>query len=203
MNDRLGRHPAFGNGSSPQGVLYDNGRDPQERRPNVKYAIFYLVVAALLFFFNQLAKRRPAGAFPSDPASNVKIDLSVGDKAEPSRAGNEQMRETRYVIRFRVTNRGNQSIFYRVYSNTNRPAGHIVYRVAPAAEWIPESPASDSSQPSVESNFAWVEMPPGGWVDGIYDDSRTPKGDHAYEFDVRTVDKMTRLFSRPYRVNGN
>lgn len=201
MSNRFGRHPAFGNGSGTQGVPDVHGRDPQERKRNIKYAIFYLVVAALLFLFNQLAKRRPADAPSSDPASSVDVDLSVGDKPEPSRA--EQMRETWYVIRFRVTNRGNQAIFYRVYANTNRPAGQIVYRVAPAAEWIPESPTSDPRQPSGESNFAWVEMPPGGWVDGLYDDSETPKGDHAYEFDVRTADKMTRLFSRPYRVSGN
>jgi hypothetical protein len=203
MSDRFEVGPAFGNHSRRQGTPDSQASDSQEPRRNLKFAIFYLVVAALPLFSNQLAKRRPPGAFPSDPASNVQVDLSIDDKPEPTRVGNEQTQDTRYVIRFRVTNRGNQPIFYPVYPHTNRPAGQIVYRVAPAADWIPENPTSGPSQPVSGGNLAWVEMPPGGWVDGIFDDSSTPKGDHAYELDMKTTDKFTRLFSRPYRVGGN
>ena len=34
-----------------------------------------------------------------------------------------------YVVRFRLTHEGNQPIFYPVSRNTNRPIGHLVYRI--------------------------------------------------------------------------
>ena len=38
-----------------------------------------------------------------------------------------------------------------------------------------------SARPSVGGKVAWFDMPLGDWVDGTYDDPRSPGGDHAYE----------------------
>ena len=207
MNDEFRAHLTSGNGTGRRGVPHPV--NPQERRQNLKYAVFYLVVAVLLFLANQFAKHQRADGNQSDAALNVALDLSIGRKSDATTTGNYPANEATYVIRFRVTNRGNQSVFYPVYSGTNRPIGHIVYRVAPGSEWMalswPEKPISPPALPSVEGDVAWVEMPPGGWVDGVYDDAGSPGGDHAYELDLKvaTNDKITRFFSQAYRVNAN
>ena len=210
MNDEFRRQLTSGNGTEPRGGLDRHPGNQQERKQNLKYAIFYLVVAVLLFLANQLAKHPRADGSQSDAVLNVGFDLSLGRKPEPIRARNDSAEEATYVIRFRLTNRGNQSVFYPVYPGTNRPIGRIVYRVAPGSEWIalswPEKPISPPpALSSAEGDFAWVEMPPGGWVDDVYDDPGTPGGDHAYEVDLKvaTNDKVTRFLSQPYPVKSN
>jgi hypothetical protein len=69
------------------------------------------------------------GKQPQSP-SNLHIDLSVDRKLEPNRLGSNAAGGGMYVVRFRLTNRGNQPIFYPLSLNTNRPMGHLVYRVA-------------------------------------------------------------------------
>ena len=71
--------------------------------------------------------------------------------------------------------------------------------------FVAKEPTSTSARPSVGSKVAWVEMPPGGWVDGIYDDPGSPGGDHAYQLDLRvaTADNVVRFILQPYRVSPN
>jgi len=147
-----------------RGVVDRRPSNQRERTQNLKHAIFYLVVAALLFLGNQLAKHPRADGNQSDAVSNVSLDLLV--RSEPMPARNAPIERAVYVIHFRLMNRGNQSVFYPVYAGTNCPTGHIVYRAAPGSEWTvlspPEMPGSTSARPRAEGDAAWVEMPPGG-----------------------------------------
>ena len=210
INDEFRGQLTSGNGTGPRGVLGRHPGNQQERKQNLKHAIFCLAVAVLLFLANQLAKHSRANGYRSGAVLNIGVDLSVDRGSTPIRASNDPTDKATYVIRFRLTNRGNQSVFYPVYPGTNRPIGHIFYRVAQGSEWIAlswpgKSISPPPALPSVEGDVAWVEMPPGGWVDEVYDDPGSPGGDHAYELDLKvaTNDKVTRFFSQPYRVNSN
>jgi hypothetical protein len=206
MNDEFRVPLSSGNGAGRRSAL--RAVNARERRQNLKYAVFYLVVAALLFLSNQFAKHERREENQSNTALNVAVDLSVGRKSPATTTGRYSANQATYIIRFRVTNRGNRSVFYPVYPGTNRPIGHIVYRVAPGSEWMvlprPEEPISPPAL-RVEGGVAWVEMPPGGSVDGVYDDPGSPGGDHAYELDLKaaTNEKITRFFSQTYRLNTN
>lgn len=57
------------------------------------------------------------------------IGCSVARKLEPNRLGSNAAFGGTYVVRFRLTNEGNQPIFYPVSRNTNRPIDHLVYRI--------------------------------------------------------------------------
>lgn len=164
----FGTHLTSGNGTGPQDVVDGDSGKQQERARNLKFAILYLAVGVFLFVANQSAKQPQADG--NQPNANVGLDLSVG-KPEPTGTGNDPTEKATYAIRLRLTNRGNQSVFYRVYPGTNRPIGRLVYRVAPGSEWVvlswPKEPTSTSARPSVGGTVAWVEMPPGGWVDGV------------------------------------
>lgn len=129
-------------------------------------------------------------------------------KLEPNRLRGNADGGGTYVVRFRLTNQGNQPIFYPASSDTNRPLGQIVYRVAPQSEWKPlsESEPSPSSRAQLNGRaVAWIEMPPGGWAAGEYEDPGSPAGDNAYELDLKiaTGGKVSPLLSRAYPVNTN
>jgi hypothetical protein len=209
MSDEFKRHIASGNRTGHQGVHDHDAPNRQERTQHLKYAIFYLFVAALLFLANELAKYPRPNANQPDSPVNVALDLSVGRTSQSARARNYPTEMTTYVIRFRLTNRGNHSAFFAIDRDTARPLGHIVYRVAPGSEWMAlsrlEKRTSTSAQPSAQDGVAWAELPPGGWVDGVYDDPGLPGGDHAYELDLKAAnnDKVIRLISQAYRVNAN
>lgn len=202
-NDDFGIHLISSNS------LHRNQREPggpKDRRRLLKYAIFYLVVAAILIVSNQISKDPMAAADQSLSSSNLRIDLSVAPKIEPNMAGQAAGRGT-YNVHFRLTNQGNQPIFYPVSPDTNRPLGQIVYRITPGADWrplsAPELSSSAATQLNVNAQVAWIEMPPGGWVDGEYEDPGAPVGDHAYQLDLKVAhDAIVRsLLSRPYPVN--
>jgi hypothetical protein len=182
---------------------------PKDRTQLLKYAIFYLVVAAILFVTNQAAKNPMAGANQSQSLSNLHIDLSVARKLEANRLGSNAAGGRTGVVRFRLTNQGNQPIFYPVSADTSRPMGQLLYRIAPGSDWrplsAPELSASTPAQANVRGHIAWVEMPPGGWADGEYDDPGSPAGEHAYELDLKfTADgKVSPLLSHAYTVNAN
>ena len=205
-NDKFRIHLISGNGMRRN----QQGADgPKERTQLLKYAIFYLVVAAILFVTNQAAKNPMAGRNQSQSPSNLHIDLSVVRKLEPNRLGSNAAEGGTYVVRFRLTNQGNQPIFYPVSPNTNRPMGHIVYRIAPGSDWRlpsePELSLSGPAQLNANGHIAWVEMPPGGWADGEYDDPGSPAGEHAYELDLKFAadGKVSSLLSHPYLANTN
>lgn len=182
---------------------------PKDRTQLLKCAIFYLVVAAILFVTNQAAKKPMARANESQALSNLHIDLSVDRKLEPSRLGSNAAGGGTDVVRFRLTNQGNQPIFYRVSPDTNRPMGQLLYRIAPGSDWRPlparELSPSTPAQLNVRGHIAWVEMPPGGWADGEYEDPGFPVGEHAYELDLKvaTDGKVSPLLSHAYPVSAN
>lgn len=176
---------------------------PKDRTQLLKYAIFYLTVAAVLFATNRAVKNPTAGTNQAQWGSRVHLDLSVVRKSE--RSGSSIAGERTYVVRFRLRNQGNQPIFYPVSSDTNRPIGEIVYRVAPQCEWKPLELPSRTRPQLYDQGVAWIEMPPGGWVDGEYEDPGSPMGDHAYELVLKTGadSKLEPLFSRGYTADAN
>jgi len=204
MNDKFSTHTASGNGTARQSV--DRHR---EKPPNLKFGIFYLAVGVLLFLANQFAKQPEADRNQPNPLSNVSLVLSVGGKPGPIGIRNDPTVGAAYAIHFRLANRGNQSVFYPVNADTNHPKGQLVYRVAPGSEWEelswPKQSASASAPPSVGGKISWIEMPPGGWVDGTYQDPGTPGRDHAYEIDLKVAggDNVVRFVSQAYGVNGH
>lgn len=180
---------------------------PKDRRQLLQYAIFYLVVAAILLVTNQTAKDPIAGADQSQSPSNLHIDLSVARKLQPNRLGGNAAGRGNYFVHFRLSNQGNRPIFYPVSPDTSRPLGQIVYRITPGADWrplsAPELSPSTATQLNGKAQVAWIEMPPGGWADGEYEDPGAPVGDHAYRLDLKVAhDAIVRpLLSRPYSVN--
>lgn len=176
-NDKFRIHLISGNG------IRHNQQALTVRRTGtqlLKYAILYLVMAAIVFVTNQAAKNPMAGRNQSQSPSNLHIDLSVARKLEPNRLGSNAAFGGTYVVRFRLRNDGNQPIFYPVSRNTNRPIGHLVYRINSRSDWsllsAPELSLSTPAQLNPKGQIAWVEMPPGGWADGEYDDPGSPAG---------------------------
>lgn len=182
---------------------------PKDRRQLLKYAIFYLVVAAILVVANKTAKSPMAGAAELRSAANLQIDLSVTRNLEPNRLAGSVAAVGAHVVRFRLTNEGNVPIFYPVSSNTRRPLGRIVCRNAPGANWkaflTPELSRPAPTQLNVNAEVAWIEMPPGGWADGDYVDPGFPAGEHAYELDLKFAPngKVGPLLSKPYPAETN
>jgi hypothetical protein len=205
MNDKFRIHLLSGNGMRRNQQDADG---PKGQKQLLKYAIFYLVVATILIVANQAAKDPMARTNQAQTTSNLHLDLSVTE-LETNPAGSNVAGGGAIVVRFRLTNQGNQPIFYAVSQGRNRPIGQIVYRIAPGADWEPLS-VSDLSQSTpghknVQTHLAWVEMPPGGWADGEYDDPRSPAGDHAYMLDVKVAPDgdVIPLLSRAYPVHPN
>jgi len=204
-NDGFRIHLISGNGTRPNA----QGADGLTHRTQLlKYAIFYLVVAAVLFVTSQVAKKTVGGANQTQSPSNLHIDLCVGRKLDQNRLGSAAGKGV-YVVHFRFSNQGNQPIFYPVSSNTNRPIGHLVYRITPGSDWRllaePDISASGPAQLNAKGRITWIEMPPGGWVDGEYDDPYSPSGEHAYELDLKFAadGKVSPLRSHPYLASVN
>ncbi len=206
MNDKFRIHLISGNGMRRNQQRADG---PKDRTQLLKYAIFYLIVAAILLVTNQAAENPMAGANQAQSPSNLRIDLSVSPKLEPNRLGSNAAGRGPHVVRFRLTNQGSQPIFYPVSPNTNRPMGHLVYRIVPGSDWRllsePELSPSGPDQLTATGHIAWLEMPPGGWADGEYDDPGSPAGEHAYELDLKFAadGKVSPVFSHPYLASAN
>lgn len=122
------------------------------RNQHLKYAISYLVVAAVLFISNHPAKNSMDGANQSQSSSNLHIDLSVARKLEPNPVDSNADGGGTYVVRFWLTNQGTQPIFYPATSDTNRPMSQIVYRVGPQSDWKPLSESEPSPSTHAQPN---------------------------------------------------
>jgi len=208
-NEKFAAHLTPGNGTGRLGGADHHPDKKQERARNLKFAIFYLAVGILLFLANQFAKQPTAERNQPNALTNVGLVLSVSNRPEPTVPGIGRTGGATYAVRFQLSNRGNQSIFYSVYQGTNRPTGHLVYRVAPRSEWIvpswPKESTSTSAGASIGGKVAWVEMPPGGWVDGVYDDPGSPGVDHAYQLDLKVAadGNVVRFISQAYRLSAD
>lgn len=205
-NDKFRIHLIPGNGMRRNQQDSGSPRDPKQ---HLKYAMFYLVIAAILLVTNQTAKNPMADENQSRSPSDLNIDLSVARKLEPNDRGSVHPVGAAYVFRFRLTNQGKQPIFYPVFPNTNRPIGHLVYRIPPQSDWKllfePELSQSGPAQVNADGHIVWVEMPPGGWADGQYDDPGFPAGEHAYELDLKFAadGKVWPVLSHPYLARPN
>ena len=197
-----------GNGRSPQHVsIFRPGSATQEERKTyLKYALFFLAVAVLLVVARQLGKDASTTRDQSTSTLNMKFDLSIQQTSgEVAREGYHPKSGGK-VVRFRLSNPGNYPVFYPVRPGTNVLVGHVVYRTTPESNWkaVPWSatPAVPNVQESNDQNLAWIEMPPGGWVDGQFQDLGWPDGDHAYAIDLKPEPgaKIVGLVSPPYHL---
>jgi hypothetical protein len=104
----------------------------------------------------------------------------------PQRSGNR----AGFSVRFRLGNGGNHSAFYPVDRTTGVPSGQLVARTSPSSEWLRLSGTSKQGLPAVQefgnSNLIWIEMPPGGWVDGEFPDPGESPDEYAYAIYVKT-----------------
>lgn len=185
-----------------------NSARQAERKTNLKYALFFFAVAVLLIVARQLGKNASTTSGQSTSMPNVQFDLSIQRTSEEVVPEGHQSKSDEYVVWFRLSNRGNHVVFYPVRSGTNVPEGRVVYRTSAESEWMAlpssKSEVSDATKP-VDENPAWIEMPPGGWVDGQFNDSDWPRGEHAYAVDLKLEPsaKAMRFISPPYHFKAN
>ena len=130
-----------------------DGDHGEERKANVKHAWFFTTVAVLFILADQLGHVKNVSHSNSGPASTENVSLTLTPQEGPrDRVG--------LSVRFRLSNRGNHSIFYPVRAETNVPLGQIVARSSPSSEWI--SPATTSEQPvSAVPEFDRTRISPG------------------------------------------
>ena len=175
--------------------------DSEERKANVKRAWFFSTVAVLFILADQLGHVKNVSHSNSGAAFAENVSLTLTPREGPrNRAG--------LSVGFRLSNRGNHSIFYPMRAETNVPLGQIVTRTSPSSEWI--SPSTSSEQPVsavpefMDTNLTWIEMPPGGWVDGEFQDLGEPPGDHAYVIYVKPAKGASgiRIISNAYTYHS-
>jgi hypothetical protein len=179
-----------------------DGDHGEEGKANVKRAWFFTTVAVLFILANQLGHVKNVSHSNSGPASGENVSLTLTPRDGPrDRVG--------LSVRFRLSNRGNHPIFYPMRAETNVPLGQIVTRTSPSSEWINSTTTSKQPVSSVlgfmDTKLTWIEMPPGGWVDGEFQDLGESPGDHAYVIYVKPARDASgiRIISNSYRALAN
>jgi len=190
------------NGDRQRLLSPNDGDASEERKANIKRALFFATVAVLFVLANQLGHVRNASDSNSGLTSAELVSLTLSPReGSGDRAG--------LSIQFRLSNRGNHSIFYPMRAGTSVPLGQIVTRTLASSEWI--SPSTSSEQPVaavpgfMDTNLAWIEMPPGGWVDGEFRDAGESPGEHAYVIYVKPARDASgiRIVSNSYHPLAN
>jgi len=169
----------------------------EERKTNLKLVWFFVAVALVFVFVNQLDHLKNASPVNSDSLSVAGVSLTLFPPERSSdRAG--------FSVRFRLSNGGNHAIFYPVGTPANGPIGQLAARTSPSSDWMILGDASKDRVPALEesmdSRLAWIEMPPGGWADGeFHDDGESPE-QRAYVIYVRPARdaNQVRIVSNPY-----
>lgn len=146
------------------------------RKADLKRAAFFVTVAVLFVLVNHVGHVKEASNANSGAGSAAaSVNLTVA-LPEPLVDG--------FSVRFRLSNKGYHSVFYPVDAGTNAPVGQIVARTSPSSEWMTLSGDSRHGVPalqeSMDPKLTWIEMPPGGWVDGEFRDARESPGEHGY-----------------------
>ena len=171
-----------------------DGADREERKANVKHAWFFTTVAVLFILADQVGHVKNVSHSNSGLASAEHVSLVLSPKEGPrDRVG--------LSVRFRLSNRENHSVFYPMRAGTNVPLGQIVTRTLPSSEWISLSTTSEEPISAVPGFMdTWVEMPPGGWVDGEFHDPGESPGEHAYAIYVKPARDVSviRIVSNSY-----
>ena len=163
--------------------------------------VFHLV-AVLFVLADQLGHVKNRSHSNSGLASAELVSLTLSRREGPGdRPG--------LSVRFRLSNRGNHSVFYPIRAGTNVLLGQIVTRSLPSSEWISLSITSQEPVSAVQgfmdTNLTWIEMPPGGWVDGEFHDAGESPGEHAYVIYVKPARNASgiRIVSNSYHSLAN
>src|SRR5229473_6797567 len=194
--------PRNGNGGKSHLISPADTAPSEERKANLKRAFFFSGVAILLILANQLGHVKDDSDSNASAAAVAGVKLVLYLQRHPEN-------QVGLVVRFRLSNMGNHPVFYPVRPGTNVPVGQIVTRTSPSSEWMTLSATSQqqgSAGPElIDPSLAWIEMPPGGWVDGQFHDSSWPNGDHAYVVDLKPelTAKIVSLVSPPYHFTTN
>lgn len=171
--------------------------DVQERHTTVKVAQFFVLVALLCVLADYLSRvqdRTGANVGP-DSMSLVNLILYPPERSEDTSG---------FTVRLRLSNNGNRPIFYPAGTTTSGPMGQLVARVSSTSDWTSLSGTAEQRVSGLEgfgdSNLKWIEMPPGGWVDGEFQDVGKSTKEHAYEIYVKVArdGKGIRIVSQPY-----
>jgi hypothetical protein len=191
-----------GNGRKSHLISTADVAPGEERKVNLKRAFFFLAVAFLLIFASQLSR---VGETP-DSSSTRAFGRGITVSLSPRRDGGNQIG---LVVQFQLRNMGNRSLFYPARPGTSAPLGQIVSRASGSSEWMTPSgtlkPQGAALQEFINPNLAWIEMPPGGWVDGAFHDPEEFPESHAYAIYVkpdRNADEVL-IVSEPYRFDRN
>ncbi len=179
-----------------------DGNHGEERKANVRHAWFFTMVAVLFILADQLGHVKNVSHSNSGPASAENVSLTLTHReAHRDRVG--------LSVRFRLSNRGNHSIFYPMRTGTNVPLGRLVARSSPSSEWINSTTPSEQPVSSVpefmDTKLTWSEMPPGGWVDGEFQDLGESPGEHAYVIHVKAARSASdiKIISNSYHPLAN
>jgi hypothetical protein len=184
------------NGDMPDSLsLLDS--DERDRQVNIKLTVFFVVVALLFVLAEHLGRVQESTDPELGRNSTARVSLTV---SPPQGSGNR----AGFSVPFRLSNSGNHAIFYPISAATRLPIGQLVTRTSPSAERMSLSSASKQRVPQaqefMDSNLAWIEMPPGGWVDGEFPDTGESPEEHAYVIYVkpaRNADGI-RIVSKSY-----
>lgn len=178
------------------------GDQAEEQQANIKLAGFFALVALLFVLAEHLGRTPERTDTNLGPDSTALVSLTV---SLPERSGNG----ARFSVRFRLSNRGNHSIFYPVSAATSAPVGQLVARASASSDWMSVSRTSKDRVPAVQesmdSNLTWIEMPPGGWVDGEFYDAGESPEEHAYVIYVKPTRDASgsRIVSASYTSSAN
>jgi hypothetical protein len=176
--------------------------DGRGRQTKVKVAQFFVLVALLSVLADHLSRvqeRTDANLGP-DSISLVNLILYPSE-----RLGNS----SGFTVRFRLSNKGNHSVFYPTDTATNVPVGQLVARASSTSDWMSLSSTSEQRVRAVEkskdSNLMWIEMPPGGWVDSEFQDVGESPEEHAFVIYVKVArdGNGIRIVSKPYPSLAN
>lgn len=182
------------NGDRPRPVSLS---DEDERRLNIKLAVFFTVVALLFVLAEHLGRVQEQTNAKLAPDSMAFVSLTL---LPMDRSGNG----VDFSVRFRLSNMGNHSVFYPFSTTTNEPIGELAVRTSPSADWTTLSGPSKERLPALqnagESNLRWIEIPPGGWVDGEFSDTGDWTGEHAYAIFLKPSRNAgtVQILSEPY-----
>ena len=159
-----------------------DGGEAKERQANIKLAGFFAVVALLSILAEHLGRAGNRTDANLGPDSTTLVSLTL---SSPRRSGDR----AGFSVRFRLSNRGNHSVFYPTGNRTIVPIGQLVTRASPSSNWIGSSSTSYQQvagvQELIDANLTWIEMPPGGRVDGEFHDAGESPEEHAYMIYVK------------------
>jgi hypothetical protein len=188
--------PSSSQGTNGGKVHSVSNPDARERQTTFKVAQFFILSALLLVLADYLGRvqDRTGANLSPDSMSGVQLNLFPAE-----RSGNG----SGFTVRFRLSNNGSHSVFYPTGATT-KPVGELVARVSSRSDWMSFSATSKQPVPPAEgfgdTKLNWIEMPPGGWVDGEFQDVGKSTEEHAYEIYVKVArdGKRIRIISQPY-----